>query len=172
MKFRLKNKDGFTLVELIIVIGIIAIMSAVVIPSIGKITRDKQVNHANYNAQLVFMELQKYVNTFDYTNSSEILYSAHGKYDDIYSTVTEQISASSGNIDIEPQLTLSDEVEKSIWYAEIDNKTKTVKYVVWVEDYNVSYSTISGVTNVSQQKAYNSTVSSKKQIVGLYPRGT
>lgn len=173
MRVKLENNRGFTLIEMIIVIAIIAIMSAILIPSISKFNHDKMVDHANYNAQLIFMELQKNVNTYSYKQSNLPLDNAYGKFDSSSNKIIQKINVDGGSIDIVPKISLPDEVLKGTWYAQIDTYTKTVKRVVWVEDYSIPYTDIDDeIINLNNQKNHNSSVTSKKQIVGLYPRGT
>jgi len=172
MRFKGKNVSGFTLIELIIVIAIIAILSAIIIPSIGRFTRDRQVIHANQNAKLVFMQLQKEVNRLVYTDSTDTVTSASGTYDNMTGDFIEKIDNGGTGISLHFEIALPQETRKSTWYAGIDNATKTVKYVVWIQDYNVTTTTISGITTLSQQNSHNNSVTSTEKIVGLYPTGT
>lgn len=55
------NKKGFTLVELIVVIAIIAVLMAILVPTITGYVRDARVTAANANAKQVFVAAQTYL---------------------------------------------------------------------------------------------------------------
>ena len=59
-KSRRKLK-GFTLLELIIVIAILAVLSAILIPSISDYIRTNHIQSANSQAQQVYMAAQDYL---------------------------------------------------------------------------------------------------------------
>lgn len=65
---RLKNKKGFTLVELIVVIGIVAVLTAVIVPLIGR-----------YSTQAAFTALQDAAKTIsDNINTCMATYNSRG----------------------------------------------------------------------------------------------
>jgi len=170
MRYKNKNLSAFALIELLIVLAIIGIMSAVIIPSIGNYMKDKQEHFANQNAKIVFMEVQRQLNILGYPNKTMTVASARGTYDG--SATSEYIVIDGSDVALDLKHSLNIEIRHGNWYAGIDNATKSVQFVVWVKDYSVPISTLQGITNMSQQKSYNSSVSSSKKIVGLYPRGT
>ena len=49
-----KCRSGFTLVELVVVIAIIGILTAIVIPTVMNYVKKSRLKHANANAKLVF----------------------------------------------------------------------------------------------------------------------
>jgi prepilin-type N-terminal cleavage/methylation domain-containing protein len=57
MKFNKKAK-GFTLIELIVVITVIAILAAIIVPALTRYVRDATVSRANMNAKTVYNAMQ------------------------------------------------------------------------------------------------------------------
>ena len=171
-RFKNKNLSAFTLVEIIVVIGIIAILSATIVPNIGKHTRSKQVSYANENAKIVYRALQRETNKLVYADNDKQATLAWGTYDG--STHTEILVVDGANVPIDLKLILPDDIRNGTWTAVIDGPTNIVQYVNWVPDYTVSTSTISGLhfTSYSDQDVYNSTISSRQKLVGSYPIGT
>ena len=77
------NKKGFTLVELVIVISVIAILSAVMVPTFSGVVRKAKVSTAIQEAKTAYTE---YMSEFEFgdaeaTLESDLVYEAdNGKY--------------------------------------------------------------------------------------------
>lgn len=67
-----KTKKGFTLVELVIVVAVMAVLVAVAIPTVGAITNTAKENVAKTNAQTIesMIKLEQ-ANTEDNINSAQ-----------------------------------------------------------------------------------------------------
>lgn len=65
MKKLLKNKKGFTLIELIVVIAILAILAAILVPSITNYISSAQDAKDEANARAAFSEAALYFGTTD-----------------------------------------------------------------------------------------------------------
>jgi len=168
---RIKNKKvpAFTLVEIIIVIGIISILTAIIVPNLMKVVKDKRIDYANQNAKIIFMEVQKEINRREAIDNGVQIDYASGRYNG--SDYNEIININGTDTDISFETTLPKEIRKGTWYAEIDQTTKTVTYVSWVEDNSMTVTSIKGISTYSAQKSHNTTASSKRT-VGLFPTGT
>ncbi len=59
MKINSRNKKGFTLMELIIVIAIIGILAAVLVPAWGAIIAKSRIKAQNNNSRIIFNAAQK-----------------------------------------------------------------------------------------------------------------
>ena len=173
MSIKDKNNHGFTLIELIIVMAIIAILSAIIAPSISKMVHKKNIQQANYNAKLIYMEVQKALNEYQYINDSYIVDYMYTEYDSDTGKVNIKMTIAGCSPDptLNKELALPDDVTKSSWYASCNNEKHFVDFVTWNQDYTLdSKSNLAGVTNVDVQKNKNANVSSKKDIIGFYPQ--
>ncbi len=85
------NKKGFTIVELVIVIAVIAILSAVLIPTFGGVTAKAQDTARDQEARNTYTQ---YLGNWDYENG-EPVYDGYILVDEYYYEITD------GNIDIE-----------------------------------------------------------------------
>ena len=166
-----KNFLAFTIIELIIVIGIMAIISAVVLPNLAGYTKSEKENLANTRAKVVYMALQREVNKLAYSDSSFSPTYASGSYNG--TTFDEKIGNSSTSKNIDLSYLISNELRKGKWIAKIDSDTKTVLYVHWVQDYTAPDTIFPSnvFINYSSLKTWNSSRNGGR-IVGSYPVGT
>lgn len=63
MKTKVKSLKGFTLLELIIVIAIIAVLMMIIVPNLGEYIRTNKMRDANDKAQQVYVAAQDYLNS-------------------------------------------------------------------------------------------------------------
>ena len=80
------NKKGFTIVELVIVIAVIAILSAVLIPTFSGITEKAQESARDQQAKNI---LTKYIGTYDFTTGTMESIDGYIVVDNHYYTVTD-----------------------------------------------------------------------------------
>ena len=99
------NKKGFTIVELVIVIAVIAILSAVLIPTFGNVVENAKETARDADAKSIY---DQYLATWDYVNNDGVpAQDCYVKSDDSYYKVTD------GNIDLD-----SEKASIDSWYEE------------------------------------------------------
>ena len=75
------NKKGFTIVELVIVIAVIAILSAVLIPTFGTVIADANESARDQEARKLYTD---YISDFDYSTGTAPLEAGYIVVDGYY----------------------------------------------------------------------------------------
>ena len=65
MKSIRKSAKGFTFVELIVVMGVIAVLTATLVIAVGAFLKDKKYDDANAKAEVIYRSLQIKLNQYD-----------------------------------------------------------------------------------------------------------
>lgn len=68
---KLKNKQGFTLIEMIVVVAIIAILIALIVPNVMRFIQTTNQTAADANAKTIYVAAQTYI-TDQYTKGNEV----------------------------------------------------------------------------------------------------
>lgn len=147
---RLKNKKGFTLVELIVVIGIVAVLTAVIVPLIGR-----------YSTQAAYTALQDAAKTISNNmNTCMATYSSKGNPVSCM-VIRGEKNGSDFKVGFEGATTteevgLRDEIKKSLNAALPANcaftceiKDGAVEAVVYSNGYHVTTGTVEAVSEFS-----------------------
>ena len=115
------NKKGFTIVELVIVIAVIAILSAVLIPTFGSVTKKAQDSAAQQEVKNVHT---LYIASIDYAagKTAETIYVAHEN--GVYTVATD------GKITKSTTLTATDLADGA--YVELDIEDLPTDVIVYV----------------------------------------
>ncbi len=93
----LRNKKGFTLIELIVVIAVLGILAAVALPRVGDVTSKARTNADNEHVRVLNEALERYIaESGDENLTSDDLDDADGKL-----TVTSVITGLKGTITFE-----------------------------------------------------------------------
>ena len=86
------NKKGFTIVELVVVIAVIAILAAIMIPTFSGVTQRAEEAARDEEAMNIYTQ---YLGNWDYQTNGEPAYDGFIKVDDYYYTLTD------GKVDID-----------------------------------------------------------------------
>lgn len=97
------NKKGFTIVELVIVIAVIAILSAVLIPTFSSVIGNAQNTARDQEASNVY---KQYLEEFDYTKGSLPVKDGYLAY--VKGDVTYYYTIENGQIDLDSELDAKD----------------------------------------------------------------
>ena len=117
---RKSNKKGFTIVELVIVIAVIAILSAVLIPTFGGITQKAQDSARDQEARNLYTE---YLANWDYSKG-EPEYDGYIVVDEYFYIVTD------GSISLEEKEALEEgstltEIDLTLTAPEVEEEETT-----------------------------------------------
>lgn len=100
------NKKGFTIVELVIVIAVIAILAAVLIPTFSNVANKAKDSAAIQNARNTYMELLEASDEADVDDNLLIFDEANGRYAAVINgqLETEKVSTKSSKEDAVAEL--------------------------------------------------------------------
>ena len=80
------NKKGFTIVELVVVIAVIAILAAIMIPTFSGVTKDANEAARDKQAQSIYTQ---YLGNFNYDNGDDPVYNGYIIVDGYYYEVKD-----------------------------------------------------------------------------------
>lgn len=169
---KLKAKKGFTLVELIVVVAIIAVLTAILVPTIMNYTSDAAKSAANANAKTILDSTKIVVSSLD-TEGKGIIPATGKKYitgsktdakvNVVIPTVDGVSFAGSGSTDFEDDLEVALNGLPSGSYFIIEVNNGVISGAVWSET-NIG-------TFPTEVKDGYATVSSAQVLVGVSPDG-
>jgi|BioPla2DNA2_1021312.scaffolds.fasta_scaffold12977_2 prepilin-type N-terminal cleavage/methylation domain-containing protein len=118
----IKSKDGFSLIELIIVIAILAIILAIAIPNIGKYVETARRSVCNLNR----VQFEKYYEMYLVENEEEHSENSFGRFKLEYEGTYGQICPSNGTISYEKGIL---NCEKHPGKESSDDETEEIPYI-------------------------------------------
>ena len=104
------NKKGFTIVELVVVIAVIAILAAIMIPTFSGVTKNAEETARDQEAKSIYTQ---YLGNWDYENDGDPLYNGYIVVDGYRYIVTNGVVAVDGeqskttNVDGKTEITLN-----------------------------------------------------------------
>lgn len=145
------KKKGFTLIELIIVIAIIGVLSAIIIPAWMNYIQKSRIKTQNSNSKVVFNAAQTIITDYSFRERKLDLTDAESVTDgDFYLTWSNGVAHAYTSLGgDEKSSALANDIASRInrVFAEADNTT----YTVYVNNYLVQ-SVVSGRTNTDRFK--------------------
>lgn len=136
----MRNKKGFTLVELIVVIAIIGVLVAILVPSMLGFVRDARITSANSNAHSAYTGMQACLTKYA-TSKSTTLYK-----DKVYTVkegdVDNSAIASSSGATPDALKALGEylgaDTFKGIARSKLDKSGSAIVFTVWSADKDYS----------------------------------
>ena len=121
-----RHNNGFTLIEIIVVIAIIAILSLIIFPMVSGFTSDAKQTVANANAKECYKIAM--------LKKADIDYSLYDEELEIYDGCI--IKNSKGNYRVENEYDGNVEIDEVYWFSDKDNWKYTNKNNVAISNFN------------------------------------
>lgn len=126
-KYKSKNKKGFTLIEILVVVAIIGVLAGLLVPGLINKTINAKVNKSRQNAQVIFDIAQQWLQTEIIDKEMSYTSGTYAKDDgsDVATGVQNELNKSTGF--------------RGNWSITIDSSG--VLYALWTADSSADLST-------------------------------
>lgn len=129
----MRNKKGFTLVELIVVIAIIGVLAAILVPSMLGFVRDARITSANSNAHSAYTGMQACLTKYATSKSTTALKGA------TYTVIEGSVNNAAISADTPEGLKalgeyLGADTFKGVARSKLDDSGSAIVFTVWTAD--------------------------------------